>query len=70
MLRTTCIELGNSAAVVATPLRGAAIKQYAVPNTVSQSWYLGRAVHFARRAKADLIRSIVSHQVVDPVACG
>ena len=58
MLRTTCVELGLKAAVAATPLTGDVIKRYVIPNTVSQSWYLGRAVHLARKTKADLIESI------------
>lgn len=58
MLRATCVELGLKTAVAATPLTGDVIKRYVIPNTVSQSWYLGRAIHLARRTKADLIESI------------
>ncbi|KAI1926920.1 hypothetical protein LOZ64_000052 [Ophidiomyces ophidiicola] len=58
MLRATCIELGLKTAVSARPLPGSAIKEYAIPNTVSQSWYLGRAVHMARRAKTDVTEAI------------
>ncbi|KKY16689.1 putative hydantoinase oxoprolinase [Phaeomoniella chlamydospora] len=60
MLRTTCVELGIQAASAAIPLTGDVIKKYVVPNTVSQSWYLGRAIHLARRAKVDLIESILA----------
>lgn len=58
LTRQACIELGNSTAVAARPLSGAVIKKYAVPNTVSQSWYLGRAVHLARQSKLDFIDAI------------
>ncbi|KAM5467014.1 hypothetical protein MauCBS54593_005634 [Microsporum audouinii] len=58
MLRTTCVELGLFASVSAAPLTGKAIKQYAVPNTMSQAWYLGRAIHLARREKVDVIEAI------------
>ena len=34
------------------------MKKFTVPNTISQAWYLGRAVHLARRSKTDLIRAI------------
>jgi DUF917 family protein len=58
-MRATCIELGSSTSVVASPLNGSAIKDFAIPNTVSQSWYLGRAVHLARKAKTSYVRAIV-----------
>ncbi|KIX98979.1 uncharacterized protein Z520_05440 [Fonsecaea multimorphosa CBS 102226] len=60
LIRTTCIEMGNSTAAAGRPLSGKAIKDYAVPNTVSQSWYLGRAVHLARESKIDFIEAISS----------
>lgn len=60
MLRSLCVELGLKVSVSATPLTMDVIKKYAVPNTVSQAWYLGRAVHMARRAKSDTIKAIVS----------
>lgn len=60
MTRQTCIELGNSTAAAARPLRGDVIKKYSVPNTLSQAWYLGRAVHLARQSKMDFIEAIVS----------
>ncbi|KAF3482723.1 uncharacterized protein GIQ15_02047 [Arthroderma uncinatum] len=58
MLRTTCVELGLFTSVSAAPLTGDAIKRYAVPNTMSQAWYLGRAIHLARREKIDVIEAI------------
>ncbi|KAJ5980235.1 hypothetical protein N7481_007533 [Penicillium waksmanii] len=59
MLRTQCVDLGLMAAVSCTPLSGRAIKQYAIPNTVSQAWYIGRAVHKAQKSKENLIDAIV-----------
>lgn len=47
------------AAVSCAPLSGKAIKQYAIPNTVSQAWYIGRAVHKAHKSKENLIDAIV-----------
>ncbi|KAJ5758866.1 hypothetical protein N7520_006022 [Penicillium odoratum] len=58
MLRSQCVDLGLSIAVSATPLTGKAIKQYAIPNTVSQAWYIGRAIHRARKSKANLVNAI------------
>ncbi|PQE11492.1 Hydantoinase oxoprolinase protein [Rutstroemia sp. NJR-2017a BBW] len=58
MLRATCIELGLKTSVVGRPLRGSVIKEFAVPNTVSQSWYLGRAVHMARKSKTNFVDAI------------
>ncbi|KAJ5651091.1 uncharacterized protein N7484_004814 [Penicillium longicatenatum] len=58
MLRTQCVDLGLSIAISATPLTGKAIKQYAIPNTVSQAWYIGRAIHRARKSKINLVNAI------------
>ncbi|KAF6806278.1 hydantoinase [Colletotrichum sojae] len=57
-LRTAAIELGLGCAVCARPLPGSAIKSHGVPNTLSQAWYLGRAVHMARRNKSSYIDAI------------
>jgi DUF917 family protein len=59
LLRTTCVELGLAAAIAGRPITGDVVKKLTVPNTLSQSWYLGRAVHLARRKKTDLIKAIV-----------
>ncbi|KAK5088066.1 hypothetical protein LTR05_002282 [Lithohypha guttulata] len=58
MLRTTCVELGNAVGVTGKPLDGRVIKEFAIPNTLSQAWFLGRAVHLARRNKIDFIEAI------------
>ncbi|KAF4464181.1 hypothetical protein FALBO_9003 [Fusarium albosuccineum] len=58
MLRTTAIELGLGCAVCANPLPGSVIKSHGVPNTVSLAWYLGRAVHAARRKKSSYVDAI------------
>ncbi|KIX01624.1 uncharacterized protein Z518_09350 [Rhinocladiella mackenziei CBS 650.93] len=60
MVRNTCIELGNATAVAARPLTGDIIQKYSVPNTISQAWYLGRAVLLARQSKLDFIEAIAS----------
>jgi DUF917 family protein len=60
IIRTACIELGNSTATAGRPLTADIIKQYGIPNTVSQAWYLGRAVHLARQEKIDFIKAVVS----------
>ena len=60
LTRTACIEMGNATASAARPLSGDVIKKYSVPNTVSQSWYLGRAVRLARESKLDFIEAISS----------
>ncbi|KAI5306751.1 hypothetical protein KEM56_007307 [Ascosphaera pollenicola] len=58
MLRAQCINLGLMAAASATPLTCDVIKQYSIPNTVSQCWYIGRAIHRARRTKTNVIKAI------------
>ncbi|RAO71448.1 uncharacterized protein BHQ10_007460 [Talaromyces amestolkiae] len=58
MLRSQCVNLGLKAAVAAVPLSCDIIKEYCIPNTVSQAWYIGRAVHQARRSKTDIVKSI------------
>ena len=60
MLRTQCVDLGLMAAVAARPLTGDVIKKYVVPNTVSQAWYIGRAIHRARKSKTNVVKAIVS----------
>ncbi|KAL0783434.1 hypothetical protein CaCOL14_001340 [Colletotrichum acutatum] len=57
-LRTAAIELGLGCAVCARPLPGSAIKSHGVPNTLSQAWYLGRAVHMARKRKSSYVDAI------------
>ncbi|KPM35113.1 hypothetical protein AK830_g11466 [Neonectria ditissima] len=58
ILRTTAIELGLGCAVCANPLPGSAVKSHGVPNTLSLAWYLGRAVHLARRKKISYVDAI------------
>lgn len=64
MLRTTCVELGNAVGVTGRPLSGKVIKDYAIPNTISQAWSLGRAVSLARQNKTDVVKAM---QDVTPV---
>ena len=59
MLRSECIDLGLSAADAAKPLPGSSIKRYVIPNTVSQAWFIGWAIHRARKSKTDIVRAIV-----------
>ena len=59
LLRTTAVELGLSCASSSNPLPGSVIKETAVQNTLSQAWYLGRAVHLARRQKTSYTDAIV-----------
>ena len=58
IIRTACIELGNATATAGRPLTADVMKKYAIPNTVSQAWFLGRAVHLARKEKIDFIDAI------------
>ncbi|KAL1984915.1 hypothetical protein VTN96DRAFT_8574 [Rasamsonia emersonii] len=58
MLRSQCVDLGLMAAAAATPLTGDVIRKYAIPNTVSQAWYIGRAIHKARKSKTNIIKAI------------
>jgi DUF917 family protein len=60
VLRQIAIELGLGIAISARPLPGPVIREYTVPNTVSQAWYLGRAIHLARKAKTSYVQAIVS----------
>ncbi|KAG5963396.1 hypothetical protein E4U58_003563 [Claviceps cyperi] len=58
-LRTAAIELGLSCATSTNPVSGKMAKTVAVTNTISQSWYLGRAVHMARRSKTSYTDAIL-----------
>lgn len=60
MLRTQAIELGLSCAACSAPLPGSVVKEYGIPNSLSLTWYLGRAIHQARRRKTSYIDAIVS----------
>lgn len=60
MLRQIAIELGLGVAISARPLPGPVIRDYTVPNTVSLAWFLGRAIHMARKAKTSYVEAIVS----------
>jgi DUF917 family protein len=64
MLRTACIELGNATAAAGAPFKGSVIKKYAVPNTVSQAWFLGKAILLARQTKVDFIQAIAGETPV------
>ncbi|KAB8260878.1 hypothetical protein BDV32DRAFT_158568 [Aspergillus pseudonomiae] len=58
MARSQCVDLGNKVALSTAPLTGAETKKYIIPNTISQAWYIGRAVYRARQSKADMIEAI------------
>ncbi|RDA82422.1 hypothetical protein CP532_0843 [Ophiocordyceps camponoti-leonardi (nom. inval.)] len=57
-IRTVAVELGLSCASSLNALPGSAIKAHGVPNTISQAWFLGRAVHMARRSKTSYVDAI------------
>lgn len=48
LLRAALSELGSLAGVAVAPASGAEYKRWAIRNTISQSWRIGRAVHLAR----------------------
>lgn len=48
LLRAALSELGSLAGVAVAPASGAEYKRWAIHNTISQSWRIGRAVHLAR----------------------
>ncbi|TWU74257.1 hypothetical protein ED733_004560 [Metarhizium rileyi] len=56
--RNAAVELGLTCACGTNPISGKMAKTTAVPKTLSQSWYLGRAVHQARRAKTSYTDAI------------
>ncbi|PIG82771.1 hydantoinase/oxoprolinase [Aspergillus arachidicola] len=58
MARSQCVDLGNRVALSTAPLTGAETKEYIIPNTISQAWYIGRAVYRARRSKTNMIQAI------------
>ncbi|KJK62297.1 Protein of unknown function DUF917 [Aspergillus parasiticus SU-1] len=58
MARSQCVDLGNRVALSTAPLTGAETKEYVIPNTISQAWYIGRAVYRARRSKTDMVQAI------------
>ncbi|MCJ1244819.1 hypothetical protein MMC30_002019 [Trapelia coarctata] len=70
LLRKSCIELGISTSVVSRPLTGEIIKEYAIPHTLSQAWYLGRAIRMARKAKTSYINAIFDVTPGKLLLCG
>lgn len=60
MLRSLCTDLGLKIAFSCAPLTSDMIKRYAIPNTISQAWYIVRAIHQARNSKKNIIQAIVS----------
>lgn len=69
MLRSQCVDLGLMIALANAPLTGDVIKKYAVPNTISQAWYIGRAIHRARRSKANFVDAIVRLRLLSYSCC-
>lgn len=62
LLRTATGQFGNVAAIAFPPMTPAEVRRTCVPNTLSQSWRLGRCVLEARRDKRDPVQAIVRHQ--------
>ncbi|KOS21923.1 Hydantoin utilization protein A [Escovopsis weberi] len=58
LLRKTAIVLGLCCAVCPKPQPSSAVKESIVPNTLSQAWFLGRAVSYARRNKTSYLDAI------------
>lgn len=56
--RAISVELGSFAAM-AMLLSGDVVRQYCCQRSLSQAWYLGRAICSARLAKIDILDSLV-----------
>lgn len=59
LLRAATVAMGCTALMSSPPMRGAFIKQYAVPLTLSQAWQLGDAVLSAQQAKHSPVAAIL-----------
>lgn len=60
MMRCLAVEMGSTAGLSVTPLDAEDAQKYAVKNSVSLAWRLGRAVATAKSAKEDPIQAILS----------
>lgn len=65
LLRCICIELGLSCAL-AFSFSAENVKKYSCHQTVSQCWYIGRAIALARQQKKDIVQSLVRTVVPRP----
>lgn len=59
LMRATCVELGHSAAVAMT-IPGHSLRDYCCHNVMSMSWYVGRAIYFARRQNRNVVQAVIS----------
>jgi DUF917 family protein len=65
LIRTACIELGLAGAF-AVSIGGENFKKYCCHRTVSQCWYIGKAILLARRQKTNIMTSLVSEFFLCP----
>ncbi|KAH8881758.1 hypothetical protein GQ53DRAFT_799011 [Thozetella sp. PMI_491] len=59
LLRCICIEMGLSCAY-AFSIGAENFQKYACSQTVSEAWYIGRAISIARQQKTDILQSLVN----------
>lgn len=58
LARTVCAELGMWTAF-AHNLTGPVLRDYCTHNIISETWYIGRAMHIAWQKKTDVVEAIV-----------
>jgi DUF917 family protein len=69
-VRHVAVDMGAGAGFATTPMRGAYVKQVAVPNTLSQCLNVGRIILGAREQKQDVIARLLDATGATPLFTG
>lgn len=70
LARACVVHMGCTAGIATAPMTGSFVKQYAVPNSVTQALQLGQRVLAARAQGTDPIAAICRHQAGLRLFCG
>ncbi len=62
LARSCVVTMGAAAGIALAPMRGSFIKQFAIPDTLTQAWSLGKAVFEAQAENRDPIAAILEHE--------
>ena len=62
LARASVVAMGAAAGIALSPMRGDFVKKYAVPDTITQAWSLGRAVFDAQAEHRDPVSAILEHE--------
>ena len=62
LARASVVAMGAAAGIALAPMRGSFVKKYAIPDTLTQAWSLGRAVFDAQAKNRDPVATILEHE--------